>query len=204
MIEFLDGVIDFVSPEYIIVEVNGVGYQVYCPNPFVYQKELNNRVRIYTYQYVREDIISLYGFDSREERALFVKLLNVSGIGPKGGLAILASGEPAQVVKAIEEENEGFLTKFPGVGKKTARQIILDLKGKLNDMLPDLFSEEEAEETGVASHPRELDEAAEALEALGYSKKEIQKVLPKLETEQLSTEQFIKKALQLLLAGSRR
>ena len=130
-----------------------------------------------------------------------MKLLNVTGIGPKGGLAILASGEPEQLVRAIENEDEKFLVKFPGVGKKTARQIILDLKGKLHDLMPslhpDLFSEDH--ELEIYTSQTELDEAAEALKVLGYAEREINKVLPELRKEKLSTDQYIKKALQKLL-----
>ncbi|WP_010678269.1 Holliday junction branch migration protein RuvA [Bacillus timonensis] len=199
MIEFIKGTVEYINPEYVVVENNGIGYQIYTPNPFVFKRETQETV--YTYQHVREDILALYGFKTREERALFLKLLNVTGIGPKGGLAILASGEPEQVIRAIENEDEKFLIKFPGVGKKTARQIILDLKGKLHDLMPslhpDLFSEDH--EFNVNAGQNELDEAVEALRVLGYAEKEINKVLPGLRKEQLSTDQYIKKALQKLL-----
>lgn len=202
MIEFINGKVDYISPEFIVIDVSGVGYQIFTPNPFLFQKDLNEKIKIYTYQYVREDIIALYGFETRQERTLFTKLLNVSGIGPKGALAILAAGQPNAVVQAIEDENEKYLVKFPGVGKKTARQMILDLKGKLNDLLPelmpDLFEPDKfVSNTTMYSH--ELEEAIEALKVLGYAEKEITRVLPQLQNEQLSTDQFIKKALQLLL-----
>lgn len=201
MIEFIRGTIDYISPEYIVVDHNGIGYQIFTPNPFVYQKHLKKEVIIYTYQYVREDILALYGFQTREEKALFIKLLNVTGIGPKGGLAILASGEPGQVVSAIENEDEKFLVKFPGVGKKTARQIILDLKGKLVDLIPtneaNLFNFEQIEEKNEATNA--LKEAIEALKVLGYSEREINKVIPSLKNETLSTDQYVKKALKKLL-----
>ncbi|MEH7236165.1 Holliday junction branch migration protein RuvA [Bacillus sp. JJ1562] len=199
MIEFIKGTVEYISPEYIVIENNGVGYQIYSPNPFVFKRESPETV--YTYQHVREDILALYGFKTREERALFLKLLNVTGIGPKGGLAILASGEPQQVIRAIENEDEKFLVKFPGVGKKTARQIILDLKGKLHDLMPslhpDLFSEDH--ELEIDTSYTELDEAVEALKVLGYAEREIKKVLPELRKEKLTTDQYIKKALQKLL-----
>ncbi|MEH7379808.1 Holliday junction branch migration protein RuvA [Bacillus sp. JJ1533] len=199
MIEFIKGTVEYINPEYIVVENNGVGYQIYTPNPFIFKRE--NQETVYTYQHVREDILALYGFKTREERALFLKLLNVTGIGPKGGLAILASGEPAQVIRAIENEDEKYLIKFPGVGKKTARQIILDLKGKLNDLMPslhpDLFTEDH--ELDMNRSHTELDEAVEALKVLGYAEREINKVLPDLRKEELSTDQYIKKALQKLL-----
>ncbi|WP_070120788.1 Holliday junction branch migration protein RuvA [Bacillus marinisedimentorum] len=203
MIEFVHGRVDYISPEYIIIDTGGIGYQVFCPNPFVYQKNENEQIKIFTYHYVREDASTLFGFKTRDERWLFEKLLNVSGIGPKGGLAILATGEVQHVVQAIEDENEKYLTKFPGVGKKTARQIILDLKGKLGDLMPDLF--QPGEETAANQkelHP-ELDEAMAALEALGYAGREIKKVIPKLENERLTTEEYIKKALQLMLNSGR-
>ncbi|WNF37598.1 Holliday junction branch migration protein RuvA [Bacillaceae bacterium IKA-2] len=201
MIEFLKGKLSYIDTQYIVIETNGVGYQIFCANPFIYHVDLKTDIIVYTYQYVREDAIKLFGFRSRDERALFEKLLNVSGIGPKGALAILASGAPQQVVEAIEAENEQFLMKFPGVGKKTARQMILDLKGKLVDFMPSLVdSVYELKAMGRTSvYPRELEDAIEALQALGYVEKEIKKVAPKLAQETLSTDQYIKKALQLLL-----
>ncbi|GIW50083.1 MAG: Holliday junction ATP-dependent DNA helicase RuvA [Anoxybacillus sp.] len=192
---FVAMLITFV-PEYIVVEHNGVGYQIFTPNPFSFQMNKQKQIVVYTYQYVREDVLALYGFHTRQERALFAKLLQVSGIGPKGALAILAAGQLEQLVEAIEAEDDKFLCKFPGVGKKTARQMILDLKGKLQAVVPDAFPNlftEPMEETNA------LSEALEALKALGYAEKEIQKVVPILKQERLSTEGYIKLALQKLL-----
>ncbi|WP_042459124.1 Holliday junction branch migration protein RuvA [Neobacillus dielmonensis] len=203
MFEFIKGTVEFVGPEYIVIENNGIGYQIGTPNPFIYSSKMGTMVTVYTYHYVREDLMALYGFVSREEKMLFTKLLNVSGIGPKGALAILASGEVQQVVNAIEQEDESFLIKFPGVGKKTARQMILDLKGKLQDIVPDyfpnLFNADQFQHEAAAAHHAEFDEAILALKALGYSEKEIKKISPELQKEQLSTDQYIKKALQRLL-----
>jgi holliday junction DNA helicase RuvA len=202
LFEFIKGTVEFVGPEYIVIENNGIGYQIGAPNPFIYSTKMNNMVTVYTYHYVREDLIALYGFETREEKKLFTKLLNVSGIGPKGALAILASGEVQQVVTAIENEDESFLVKFPGVGKKTARQMILDLKGKLQDIIPDyfpnLFNAEKFTLPNLSSTVA-FDEAILALKALGYSEKEIKNISPELRKEQLSTDQYIKKALQRLL-----
>lgn len=201
MIEFLKGKINYIDPQFVVIDVNGIGYQVYCANPFIFKIDEKNATTIYTYQYVREDAIKLFGFKTRDERALFEKLLNVSGIGPKGALAILASGEPQQVVLAIEEENESFLTKFPGVGKKTARQMILDLKGKLDLFMPSLVdSVYHLPKEEKNSYPRELEDALEALQALGYVEKEIKKIAPTLAEQKLSTDQYIKRALQLLFS----
>ncbi len=136
-----------------------------------------------------------------EEKLLFMKLLNVTGIGPKGALAILGSGDVSGVIHAIEEENEAFLVKFPGVGKKTARQMILDLKGKLQDVVPDFFPnlfQPEKEDTLSSDHF--LNEAILALKALGYSDRELKKVEPKLRNEPGKTsDEYIKRGLQLLL-----
>ncbi|RFU62777.1 Holliday junction branch migration protein RuvA [Bacillus sp. V59.32b] len=202
MYDYIKGVIDYVGPEYIVVDNGGIGYQVMTPNPFIFSAKISEQVQIFLYHHVREDIFALYGFQTREEKALFTKLLNVTGIGPKGALAILASGQVDQVVQAIENEDETFLVKFPGVGKKTARQMILDLKGKLENIVPDYFPNlfNDGKSTAkTAGYSDELDEAAQALKALGYSEKEVQKVAKVLQQEELTTEQYIKKALQLML-----
>lgn len=201
MFEYIKGTIEYVGPEYIVIDHQGIGYQVWMPNPFVFSKELGREKKVYIHLHVREDLLALYGFESAEEKKLFQKLLNVSGIGPKGALAVLASGAPQQVVAAIENEDEKFLTKFPGIGKKTARQMILDLKGKLQDIVPDsfpnLFSSSSPESS--AEFSPEWEEAALALEALGYTQHEIQKAARLLRGEALSTDEYIKKALQVLL-----
>lgn len=201
MIDYIRGVITYINPEYVVIENQGMGYQVFTPNPYVFSVDNEEKI-IYTYQYVREDILALYGFNSREQKELFMKLISVSGIGPKGALAILASGNPSQVVQAIEEENEKFLVKFPGVGKKTARQMILDLKGKLHDIVPNavpsLFADMDEQEVKSQSSEA-LDEAIEALKVLGYAEREINKVVPALMQQSMTTDQYIKEALKRLL-----
>ncbi|MBL5766137.1 Holliday junction branch migration protein RuvA [Heyndrickxia sporothermodurans] len=201
MYEYIKGTVEMVTPEYIVVENNGIGYQIFTPNPFVFTVNQSISEKIFIYQHVREDALSLFGFHTLSEKTLFKKLLNVSGIGPKGALAILAFGEPSQVIEAIENENETFLTKFPGVGKKTARQMILDLKGKLQDIVPDyfpnLFNTDKVEQ--VAQTSAQFDEAILALKALGYSDKEIKKISSDLQKEKLTTDQYIKMALKKLV-----
>ena len=153
---------------------------------------------------VREDAQNLYGFHSLEQRELFKKLIQVSGIGPKGALAILASGNPTSVIQAIEMEDEAFLIRFPGVGKKTARQMILDLKGKLGMLLDAVelpSSEQELPLFGVNPNKHELEEALLALVALGYSERELDKIKPQLDEDDslTTTDAYIKEALKLLL-----
>ena len=202
MFEFIKGRVEYIGPEFVVIENNGVGFQISTPNPFSFQKASGQEVKVFTYHHVRQDFMALYGFHSREEKTLFIKLLDVTGIGPKGALAILAAGEPEQVVQAIENEDEAFLVKFPGVGKKTARQIILDLKGKLQnivpDFFPDLFSADKIRPL-ESENMADFEEAMLALQALGYSEKEIKKISPELKKEKLTTDQYIKKALQRLL-----
>ena len=203
MYDYIKGKVDYIGPEYIVVENGGIGYQVMTPNPFIFSAQYQKEIQVFLYHYVREDMVALYGFQTRQEKALFTKLLNVTGIGPKGALAILASGQVDQVVQAIENEDESFLVKFPGVGKKTARQMILDLKGKLENIIPDafpnLFNEGVTAAISSNGYTEELDEAVLALKALGYSEKEVQKVAKKLQAEDMTTEQYIKKALQMML-----
>lgn len=197
--DYIKGTVEFIGPEYIVVENGGIGYQIVTPNPFIFSAQIKKEIQIFLYHYVREDVVALYGFQTRQEKALFTKLLGVTGIGPKGALAVLASGQVDQVVQAVEMEDESFLVKFPGVGKKTARQMILDLKGKLEYIIPDAFPNLFNDEVVYRTAAPELEEAILALKALGYSEKEIQKVAKMLETETLTTEQYIKKALQMML-----
>ncbi len=197
MFEYINGRLDYVCPEYITVETSGAGYLLVVPNPFSFQGQVNERIKIFVYHHVREDFEALYGFTSREERKFFIKLINVTGIGPKGALAVLASGQVSHVVQAIESENEAYLVKFPGVGKKTARQIILDLKGKLKEFKVD----GEVVETTFqqAAENENLLEAIQALQALGYSEKELAKTTKVLANEDCTTEEYIKQALKMML-----
>lgn len=204
MYEYIKGTVELIGPEYIVVECNGIGYQILTPNPFVFSGKKGSSLTIYTYQHVREDLIALYGFETNTEKQIFKKLISVSGIGPKGAMAILAFGDPEQVVRAIETENETFLTKFPGVGKKTARQMILDLKGKLGDIMEDSMEGKalppHKEVMSSAKHDEEeLEEALLALAALGYSERELRKIRPQLGKEKMTTDQYIKSALQMLM-----
>ena len=203
MYDYLKGQVTRITPEYIALEVQGIGYQLYTPNPYAFR--INNQCQqIYVHMHVREDAQTLFGFTSLEQRELFRKLILVSGIGPKGALAILASGSPTHVIQAIEMEDEAFLVKFPGVGKKTARQMILDLKGKLGSLMDTVelpSTEEELPLFGVNPNKHELEEAMLALTALGYSEKELLKVKPQLEEDAslTTTDAYMKQALKWLL-----
>lgn len=198
MYDYIKGYVTRVTPEYVVLEQSGIGWQVMTPNPFAFH--VTEEVQqVFTYLHVREDAQLLIGFKTLEQRELFRKLITVSGIGPKGALAILANGLPSQVVGAIEQEDETFLVQFPGVGKKTARQMILDLKGKLHDLFTEIDSPDSEDTLLTLAESDELDEALLALSALGYSERELKKVKPKLEKEELDTEGYMKLALRLLL-----
>ena len=194
MYEYLNGELAHILPTAIVVDVHGVGYQVVFANPYRLQDSLKKQIKVLVQQVVREDSITLYGFISSEERELFQRLISVSGIGPKSAMSILANDDTEGFVNAVESGNVTYLTKFPGVGKKTAQQIILDLKGKF-EALP-----EETTKAVVSTNQATLEEAKEALLGLGYSAKEITKIWKSLEAAALSTTQeALKVAFKLLM-----
>ena len=183
MFDYLKGKITKQLANYIVIDVNGVGYKVYTPNPYKFKE--NEETMVYVYNHIREDENSLYGFSSEEERDLFLKLINVKGLGPKMALPILATGSISGIIDAINRENILYLKKFPKIGDKVAKQIVLDLKGKL----------ESSKEVAIDESD---DDVVLALVALGYKNVEIRKILPKLNKED-SVEDKIKEALKLLL-----
>ena len=194
MYEYLNGELAHILPTAIVIDVHGVGYQVVFANPYRLQDSLKKQIKVLVQQVVREDSITLYGFISSEERELFQRLISVSGIGPKSAMSILANDDTEGFVNAVENGNVTYLTKFPGVGKKTAQQIILDLKGKF-EVLP-----EEATKAVVSTNQATLEEAKEALLGLGYSAKEITKIWKSLEAAAPSTTQeALKVAFKLLM-----
>ena len=194
MYEYLNGELAHILPTAIVIDVHGVGYQVVFANPYRLQDSLKKQIKVLVQQVVREDSITLYGFISSEERELFQRLISVSGIGPKSAMSILANDDTDGFVNAVESGNVTYLTKFPGVGKKTAQQIILDLKGKF-EVLP-----EEATKAVVSTNQATLEEAKEALLGLGYSAKEITKIWKSLEAAAPSTTQeALKVAFKLLM-----
>ena len=194
MYEYLNGELAHILPTAIVVDVHGVGYQVVFANPYRLQDSLKKQIKVLVQQVVREDSITLYGFISSEERELFQRVISVSGIGPKSAMSILANDDTEGFVNAVESGNVTYLTKFPGVGKKTAQQIILDLKGKF-EAVP-----EEMTKAVVSTNQATLQEANEALLGLGYSAKEITKIWKSLEAAAPSTTQeALKLAFKLLM-----
>ncbi|BDZ31359.1 Holliday junction branch migration protein RuvA [Lactiplantibacillus sp. WILCCON 0030] len=200
MYEYFLGQITDVTPGFVVIEVAGIGYKVLTANPYRYQVG-DAAVKMYIHQAVSDNGMSLFGFYDADEKALFEKLLNVSGIGPKSALAILANNDHAGLIQAINQGNATYLTSFPGVGKKTAQQIVLDLKDKLND-LNVAVTGQTALEMPTDSADGALSDALAALEALGYSAREIKKITKKLEafsqTKSVDTNDLLSEGLRLL------
>ncbi|GGF90699.1 Holliday junction branch migration protein RuvA [Paenibacillus aceti] len=205
MIDFLRGQIAYIETEYIVLDVQGVGYRVFCPNPYVFPAKGQEMVTVFTHHHVRDDAQLLFGFPTKDEQRLFRKLIEVSGIGPRVALGILSGGNPDGVIAAIHNENIAFLTKLPGIGKKTAQRMILDLKDKLEGLggatlFNPISADTAAEDTLAPGWP----EAKEGLKALGYTDAELDRVWAKLK-DQLhpdeAVDSLMKKALKMLYAG---
>lgn len=181
MFEYIKGIVTKQIANYIVVEANGVGYKLYTPNPYRFKD--NEITTVYVYNHVREDENTLYGFINEDERDLFLRLIDVKGLGPKMAVVILASTSMNGLIDAIDRENILYLKKIPKVGEKLARQIILDLKGKLV----------------LSEHDNSVsDELTLALESLGYKSNDIKNVVGKIDSS-LNIETQIKEALKLLL-----
>lgn len=185
MYGYIKGKIVEIDSNYVIIDNNGIGYLVYVPNPYSYK--LNTEYTIFIYTCVREEEFSLYGFKEREQKELFLKLINVKGLGPKMAMPIIATGTIDSIAEAIENENINYLKKFPKIGDKVAKQMILDLKGKLNTINTGLFAKEDLS-----------DELMEVLLGLGYKQADIKKVISKVNANN-SLEEQVKEALKLML-----
>lgn len=184
MYDYIIGKIMSINSNSITLENNGIGYLINTPNPYSFKE--SEIYKIYLYQLVKEDELSLFGFKKEQEKDLFLKLISVKGLGPKMTLPILATGSVNGVVDAIERENILYLKKFPKIGEKLAKQIILDLRGKLNLMV-----------TGdIVDNTN--DELIDVLKGLGYKEKEFKVIIPKIDNK-LSIEEQVKEALKLLL-----
>ena len=186
MYNYIFGKVSEVTGSYIVLDNNGIGYLINTPNPYAFNED--SEYKIYVYQQVREDELSLFGFKTKEEKDLFLKLISVKGLGPKMALPILATGSVSGVIDAIERENVLYLKKFPKIGDKLAKQIILDLKGKLEFIGLGISDD-------IVQTENEL---KEVLIGLGYKEKELVPVLAKVNTS-LTIEEQVKDALKLLL-----
>ncbi|WP_125590585.1 Holliday junction branch migration protein RuvA [Companilactobacillus jidongensis] len=194
MFEYLNGVITYIDPTYVVVDVSGVGYKVQVANPYRYQQD--EKAKVYVEQIVRDNEQALYGFYDINEKRIFLHLISVSGIGPKSALAILAGQDLNGLISAIENNDVKFLTRFPKIGKKTAQQIILDLGGKMSAQGQMVLGEDP---TPLSSGNQELEDGMLALESLGYTARDISRIKPKLQKENLdSADAYLRAGLRLL------
>ena len=185
MIGFLHGKVIRVNEQVLILDVSGVGYRVSAPLSILVSLKEKQELSLYIHTHVKEDQLTLYGFKDELDLFLFEKLISVSGIGPKSALAMLSVHSPASIADAVEREDVQALSHTPGIGKKTAEKIIIELRGKLSHLT-------KGKETDTTYEVRL------ALETLGYSPKEIHDTLHKLNTENKSTSTLIKEALNQL------
>lgn len=210
MIDYLRGRVQHMESDYIVLDVHGVGYRVFCANPYAFQRSGEEERVVYIHHHVREDAISLFGFVDREEQALFRKLIEVSGIGPRVALGILSGGRPEALIMAVQSEDIAYLTRLPGIGKKTAQRIVLDLKDKLG--IVGLPMKGGASSSGLADaygtegsdSLEAMRSAKEGLLALGFTEAEIAKVWPAVKSvvkSEDSADLIMKAALQQLYKG---
>lgn len=199
MIASIAGVLISKSPNVIIVDVHGVGYQVFIPLSTFYRlPELSKPITLHTYTHVREDALQLYGFFTQEEKAVFLLLLGISGIGPKLAINILSGLPLAEFVAAVRQGDELKLSSIPGVGAKTAARLALELKEKIQGVVP---MEAWVGDRSKAQDSKKMEDAVSALVNLGYktpqAKEAVKKVLMASDGD-LSVESLIKETLRML------
>ena len=204
MIAYVNGTLEEVTENGIVVEVNGIGYNIMVPGSTLdYLPGLHQELKIYTYTCVREDAFLLYGFLEKDELAMFRKLITVNGVGPKGALGILSVMSATDLRLAIMAADSKMIAKAPGIGKKTAERVILDLRDKVSaDETPDSLisaaaGQRSAGETATTSARRE---AVEALVALGYGSADAMKAVNRCEVDdENDAEAILKAALKLMI-----
>lgn len=200
MFYYLNGIVTCTGPYLAVIDCGGVGYACKTTNYTISALKQGEKAKLYTYLHVREEIFELYGFASENELNCFQMLIGVSGVGPKAALAILSSTTPEQLATAIITENEKVLTGAPGVGKKIAQRVILELKDKLAKGQLGVPAGESYGGTGVTVIPEnKTSEAAAALAVLGYGPAEINEALKGIPMEELSLEAVIKQALKKMV-----
>ena len=183
MYEYINGIVTMIESNHIVLENNGIGYLIYVGNPYSYIE--GKEYKVFVYQHIREDENAMYGFKNMEEKDMFLRLIEVKGLGCKMALPMLASGSIDTLWNAIESENVFYLKKFPKIGDKVARQIILDLRGKIS-------------RSNQLVDERSYTELIEVLKGLGYKQADIKKILNDIDVN-MTIEEQVKEALKLLL-----
>lgn len=196
MIGWLNGlIVDKHQPGKLVMDVNGVGYDVETSlNTFFQIESQNKNIGLHIHTVVREDALLLYGFLDKQERSLFRALIKVNGVGPKLAMAVLSSISPNEFIQCIQQENAALLTKLPGIGKKTAERLVVEMRDSMKQFgTMDVDSSQKS-----IPMMRSQDEAISALEALGYKPQEALKVVSKIDDGVKSCEQLIREGLQIL------
>ena len=204
MLAYIKGTLEMKMTGYIVIDVGGLGYKVFMSDSGIEKLgNIGDTVKVHTYYKVREDDISIFGFNTLEELKMFELLISVSGVGAKTALTMLAVCEPTDFALAIISEDIKALTQIPGIGAKSAQRIILELKDKIKkeQQIQELTAATKGTKTKVEvaiENSQKIDEAIAALQVLGYNKKEVEKAFEKLDKEGLSTEDLIRKGLAIL------
>jgi Holliday junction DNA helicase RuvA len=195
MIGFLRGVLAHKAPPFLLIDVNGVGYELEVPMSTVFHlPDPGSRVELLTHLVVREDAQILFGFNTAEERGLFRSLLKVNGVGAKLALAILSGISVESFAQCVRNEDKATLVRLPGVGRKTAERLILDMRDRIETDLPVGENGATPPPAGVGSVPRT--EAFNALISLGYKPGETQKMLDAVSTDGVTTEDILRQVLR--------
>ena len=195
MIGDLKGKIISKSPPEVLLEVQGIGYEILCPMSTFYELDnLSDDALLFTHLSIKEDAHTLFGFITKDEKNVFRELIRVNGVGPKVALAILSNLSVHSLVECISKEDADLLAKTPGIGKKTALKLIVELQDRLSklDLAGSLANSSEIKQN---SNPNSK-QAIEALQSLGFKAKEANRMVSKIEDQELSTEQLIRLALQ--------
>ncbi|MEE0865688.1 MAG: Holliday junction branch migration protein RuvA [Clostridia bacterium] len=206
MLAYIKGKLEMKMTGYVVIDVGGLGYKVFMSEVGIENiGNIGDTVKVHTFYRVREDDISIFGFNTLEELKMFELLLGVSGVGAKTALTMLAVCEPSDFALAVISEDVKALTGIPGIGPKSAKRIILELKDKIKkeQEIENIKNQIENKKSNTKiklaiENDDKLQEAISALQVLGYNKKEIEKALEKLDTKEMSTEDIIKKGLSLL------
>lgn len=197
MFAYIKGILEEKMNNCVVVETAGIGYKIFMSEMSISNLgEIGEKVKVYTHYHVREDDISLYGFLTNEELKMFELLISVSGVGAKSAITMLSNITPSEFALCIINNDITKLTKVPGIGKKSAQRIVLELTDKLNAMQTVSAISEEVKETQEANG--EISEAISALQILGYNKKEIEKSLEKFDYKKMSIEDIIRSGLKYL------
>lgn len=198
MYAYIKGSLEIKTREYIVIDVNGIGYKIFMSESAIEKLgDIGQITKVYTYLKVREDEMSLYGFNTNEELRMFEMLLLVSGVGAKSAISILSNITPSSFALAVITNDVGKIKKLPGIGPKTAQRIILELKDRLKVQENEKDDNDEQIKDAIKEDDKSI-EAMSALQVLGYGRKEIEKALEKIDIDNLSVEDIIRKGLKNL------